>query len=84
MMRTVNRRAIRDQLTARNGEHLPGGIGGSITGGPVAPLDLMEILNRTRCTSGGGAVSGAAQAVRGEEVASVALSDGSRIIFADV
>ena len=94
-MRTVKRRAIRDRLTTPNGEHLPDGIDGTITGGPMEPIDLMEILNRSALSvSRGGAVSGAAQVVAsgaGERVdmggrpdRGIALSDGSRITFATV
>jgi hypothetical protein len=94
-MRTVNRRATRDRLTTPNGEHLPDGIGGTITGGPMEPIDLMEILTRSAlCVSRGGAVSGAAQVVAsgaGERVdmgkrpdRGIALSDGSRITFASL
>jgi hypothetical protein len=88
-MRTMKRRATRDQLTTRNGEHLPDGIGGTITGGPVVPIDLMEILNRSaRCVTGSGAVSGAAQSAasggQDRRKLGVALSDGSRITFASL
>jgi hypothetical protein len=72
-MRTVTQRATRDQLkqraardllTQRNNEHLPDGVGGTITGGPVEPIDLMEVLSRGgRGVSRVGAVSGAAQVV---------------------
>jgi hypothetical protein len=61
----------------------------------MAPVDLMEVLNRNAlCDSRGGAVSGAAQVVAsgaGERVdrnerqdRGIALSDGSRIMFASV
>jgi hypothetical protein len=94
-MPTVKRRAIRDQSVKPNGEHLPDGIGGTITGGPAEPIDLMEILSRSaRCVSRGGAVSGAAQSVdSGDETPAdggngrdlgIALSDGSRITFASI
>jgi hypothetical protein len=88
-MPTVNRRATRDQLTKRTGDHLPEGIGGTITGGPVEPIDLMRILAQG-LVSGGGAVSGAAQMVvstfgaRAQANQDIALSDGSRISFACV
>jgi hypothetical protein len=63
-MRTVTQRATRDQLKQRNNEHLPDGVGGTITGGPVEPIDLMEVLSRGgRGVSRVGAVSGAAQVV---------------------
>ena len=92
-MRTVNRRATRDQLTTRNGGRTPdcgnGTVtgGGTITGGPMERIDLMEILARV---SRGGAVSGAAQAVAGgldmagSRDHGIALSDGSRIAFASI
>lgn len=85
------RRATRDQLTKPNGEHLPDGIGGTITGGPMEPVGLLEILERgARGASHGGAVSGAAQVVTGgprrNRLAEpgVALSDGSTICFASL
>jgi hypothetical protein len=94
-MRPAKRRAIRDQLTPPNGEQLPDGVGGTITGGPMERFDLMEILRRTSLSvSRGGAVSGAAQVVisglaeqtgRGDGAdRGIALSDGSRITFASV
>ncbi len=91
-MRTVKRRAIRDQLTKSGGEPLPDGIGGTITGGPMEPIDLLEILSRSvRCVTRGGAVSGAAHAVAGDRGPGssgadlgIALSDGSRITFASL
>jgi hypothetical protein len=99
-MPTVKRRAIRDQSTKPNRDHLPDGIGGTITGGPMEPIDLMEILSRSaRSVSRGGAVSGAAQTVDSETMDSgeearadwingqdlgIALSDGSRITFASI
>jgi hypothetical protein len=89
-MRTMNRRAVRDGLAMRNSEDLPDGIGGTITGGPREPIDLMQVLARANGASLGGAVSGAAQVVvssmlvdRGRE-RGVALSDGSRISFASI
>lgn len=87
----LTRRATRDQVTKPNDEHLPDGIGGTITGGPMAPVGLLEILERAACgASRGGAVSGAAQVVadslgrisQGER--GIALSDGSRICFASI
>ncbi len=90
-MRTPARRATRDRLTARNNEILSDGVGGTITGGPVRPIDLMELLSRGGSgTSRGGAVSGAAQVVistpetRTGGNDGIALSDGSRITFARV
>ncbi|HEX3993174.1 MAG TPA: hypothetical protein VHX39_18530 [Acetobacteraceae bacterium] len=87
----LNRRALRDQLTKPNNEHLPDGIGGTITGGPMEPLGLVEILERgARGASRGGAVSGAAQIVAGGPRQSnkaergISLSDGSRICFASI
>ncbi len=89
-MRTMNRRAIRDGLAKRKSDELPDGIGGTITGGPLEPIDLMRVLARAYGASQGGAVSGAAQAVvsstiidRGHD-RGVALSDGSRISFASI
>jgi hypothetical protein len=87
----MTRRATRDQLTKRNNEHLPAAIGGSITGGPMEPIGLMEILERgARSASRSGAVSGAAQVVAsslgrtGGVDWDIALSDGSRISFASI
>jgi hypothetical protein len=78
-------------LTTSNHETLPDGVGGTVTGGPMRPMDLMEILSRGGAgTSRGGAVSGAAQVVtsalsaRAGRDEGIALSDGSRITFARV
>lgn len=64
------------------------GVGGTITGGPMKPLDLMEILKRGTDEHGlAGAVSGAAQMIvskRFDPDRGVALSDGTRIIFASM
>jgi len=91
IMRTMARRATRDQLTKRNGDQLPDGVGGTITGGAMEPIDLMEILNRSvRCVTRGGAVSGSAQAMangpgaRQSRDRGIELSDGSRISFASI
>jgi len=89
-MRTMNRRAIRDQLTKQHGDQLPDGVGGTVTGGPREPIDLMAILARAHASSRGGAVSGAAQVVvssigAGKVPAKgIALSDGSRISFTTI
>jgi hypothetical protein len=87
----LTRRATRNQLTKRNNEHLPAGIGVTITGGPMEPIGLMEILERgARGASRSGAVSGAAQVVAssfggtGRVDCDIALSDGSRISFASI
>jgi hypothetical protein len=87
----TNRRATRDGATKRTGENLPDGIGGTITGGPMKPICLVEILERgTRGASRGGAVSGAAQVAAGNYGESgragpgIALSDGSRISFTSI
>jgi hypothetical protein len=87
----LNRRALRDQLTKPNNEHLPDGIGGTITGGPMDPPGLMEMLERgAHGASRGGAVSGAAQVVAGgpghpsHAERGISLSDGSRICFASI
>jgi hypothetical protein len=86
-----NRRATRDQLTKRVNGDLPDGVGGTITGGPMEPINVMEILARgARGVAGAGAVSGAAQVVVGSVGSSrgrdhgIALSDGSRISFASI
>jgi hypothetical protein len=99
IMRTVNRRANRDHLdTGRRGDppgggELPDGVAGTITGGPVAAIDLLEILSRSAaCVTRGGAVSGAAHMEfinpekydGGNRRRAIALSDGSRISFASV
>jgi hypothetical protein len=87
----LTRRATRDQLIKPNNEHLPDGVGGTITGGRMEPISLTEILERgARGASRGGAVSGAAQVLadsygrisRAER--GIALSDGSRICFASI
>jgi hypothetical protein len=82
-------------------EALPDGVGGTITGGPMQPINLIEILRLGgRGASGGGAVSGAAQGALSGALSGIAsgagagagsgrdrgiaLSDGSRIIFASV
>ena len=90
-MRTVNRRATRDQLTKRNDDNLSDGVGGTITGGLMETIDLLEILSRSaRGASRAGAVSGAAQMVvsslgwTGARETGIALSDGSRISFSSV
>ena len=90
-MRTVNRRVTRDQLKPKNSDDLPDGVGGTVTGGPVEPIDLMRILARdTDGASRGGAVSGAAHVVvsrlgiRGPRGPGIALSDGTRISFASI
>jgi hypothetical protein len=87
----LNRRATRDQWTNPNNDLLPDGIGGTITGGPMEPIGLMQILERgTHGASHGGAVSGAAQVVAGgpghatRAERGIALSDGSRICFASI
>jgi hypothetical protein len=86
----VTRRATRDQITKPNNDH-PDRTGGAITGGPMQPLALLEILERAaHGASRGGAVSGAAQGVAegmvGTRLAErgIALSDGSRICFASI
>ena len=92
MMRTVTRRATRDQLAKRDNVDLVGGGGGTITGGPREPIDLTGILERgSRGVSRGGAVSGAASQVvvsnfgaTGRQDRGIALSDGSRISFSSV
>jgi hypothetical protein len=90
-MRTVNRRMTRDQLNAQGGDVLPDGIGGTVTGGPMEPIDLMRILARDAEGPGrGGAVPGAAHVVvstlgiGGARSPAIALSDGSRISFASI
>jgi len=89
--RAMTSRAARDQLARRNKDQLPDGIGGTITGGPMEPINLLEILERgARGVSRGGAVSGAAQVMvsslgrSGARDRGIALSDGSRISFASV
>jgi hypothetical protein len=66
-------------------------MGGTITGGPLRPIDLMEVLSRCGAgSSQGGAVSGAAQMVTSaldmsaSHNGGISLSDGSRITFARV
>ena len=99
-MRTMKSRAIRDRLARPGSEQLTDGIGGTVTGGPMEPIDLMELLQRACGASRGGAVSGAAQSMNSTSMNStsmnstggrragpdhaIALSDGSRISFASV
>ncbi len=90
-MPTTKRRALRDQIVNPDNEMLADGIGGTITGGPMEPIDLMEILARGLSgASRGGAVSGAAQTAAGSPSPTghvpvgIALSDGSTISFANV
>lgn len=67
----------------RGSRHLPDGAGGTIVGGPMRPIDLTALF--ARGVSMGGAIAGAAQVVTGpddRDDAGIALSDGSRIIFA--
>jgi hypothetical protein len=87
----VTRRATRDQVTNPNNEQLADGTGGTITGGPMEPIGLLEILERAaHGASRGGAVSGAAQGVADAfdrtnlAERGIALSDGSRICFASI
>jgi hypothetical protein len=92
---------VREASARRRGgrldEALPDGVGGTITGGPMQPINLIEILRLgERSASRGGAVSGAAQGAvsgsasgvgagaGGARSPGIALSDGSRIIFASV
>src|ERR1017187_2106973 len=87
----LNRRVTRDRLTKQTNADLPDGVGGTITGGPMEPINVMEVLARgARGVAGVGAVSGAAQVVvssvgssRGRD-RGIALSDGSRISFASI
>ena len=93
--RSMNQRATRDRLPKRTNadlpanEALPDGVGGTITGGPTEPINVMEILARGP-RGAAGAVSGAAHVVvcglgrsRGQDHG-IALSDGSRISFATI
>jgi hypothetical protein len=89
-MRAMGRRTTRDQLK-RPGEQLSDGVSGTITGGPMQPIDVWEILSLgARGCSRGGAVSGAAQAASNGRSAdparqrAIALSDGSRIMFSSL
>ena len=90
-MRTMMKRATRDRLTQRHNDNLSDGIGGTITGGPMQPIHLIEFLERgAGCVTRGGAVSGAAQVVvgglsdTGWRDRGIALSDGSRINFSSI
>jgi hypothetical protein len=88
-MRTTTKGTLR-QAARRQSDHLADGVGGTITGGPMPKLNLIELLNRGGPASRGGAVSGAAQVVdsrtwSGSGVEKgIALSDGSRISFASI
>ena len=86
----------KERMNKRPGNGLADGSGGTIAGGSMQPLDLMALLTGGAASvSVGGPVSGAAQAVqptaraaRGRDAHgpdnSVALSDGSRIVFVSV
>jgi hypothetical protein len=87
----LTRCATRDKVTTPSNEHLPDGIDGTITGGAMESIGLLEILERgVRGASRGGAVSGAAQIAAdrtgriGRAERGIALSDGSRICFASI
>ena len=81
----------KERMNKRSGNGLADGSGGTIAGGSMQPLDLMALLTGdASVVSMGGAVSGAAQtmqttarAARGRDDG-IALSDGSRIVFASV
>jgi hypothetical protein len=95
-MRRMSRGTPEQQAAARDRTNLPDGVGGSVTGGPVQLIDLMEVLERGSRDAGwggasrGGAVSGAAHIVVSNVLAGdtperdIALSDGSRISFASL
>jgi len=90
-MLTDTRRKTHGRLTRPDNDYLPDGTGGTVTGGPRAPINLLEILSRSsRGATRGGAVSGAAQSMasvpggRARADRAFALSDGSRITFASV
>ena len=73
---------------ARGGRGLPSsmpdGLGGTISGGPMAPFDLVERLGRGAPAPGmAGAVAGAGR-VEMEQVDEIVLSDGSQIVFATI
>lgn len=90
----------KERMNKRSGNGLADGSGGTIAGGSMQPLDLMALLTggasgvsmggAVSGVSMGGAVPGAAQtmqttarAARGRDDG-IALSDGSRIVFASV
>ena len=91
-MPATPRRTKRISGTDRTLFQLPDGTGGTITGGPMRPLDLMELLTRDRdnLTQKDIAVSGAARIIDSVSLkaqssgAGIALSDGSRIVFRSV
>ena len=81
-------RVTRRPQGKRGNGPLPDGVGGTITGGPLEPIDLMELLNRAPRTAGRGrAVPGAAHWTRdaapppAHSRDAVFLSDGTRITF---
>jgi hypothetical protein len=87
----TRRRALRGPGTKRPSVHLPDGVGGTITGGPVPIIDLSDILKRGAPEPAhDAAVPGAARMPEpGDRSArcgprDVALSDGSRILFASM
>src|SRR5580658_665636 len=90
-MRRMSRKMPGGRVAASDRAVLPDGIAGTITGAPLTPINLMEILGRgSRDASRGGAVSGAAHVVVSSVLAindqerGIALSDGSRISFASL
>ena len=103
-MRTTTGSMTRDRTVKRKPHQLPDGTGGTIAGGPMRAIDLMQLLGRSVAdVSVGGAVSGAAanapgtavyqygradqredHGIAAREDEGVALSDGSRIMFASL
>lgn len=79
-VKPLRRHAVRGGAGA-----LPDGVGGTITGGPVQPIDLMQVLDR-RPRQPAPAFGAAKWAVTGrfDKNSAVALSDGSRIFFASI
>jgi hypothetical protein len=92
-MRTTFKAPPGGRSATRKTNRLPDGTGGTIAGGPMRPIDLMDFLRlgshgvSMGGVSMGGAVSGAAaniQSASPRNDRGIALSDGSRIVFASV
>ena len=84
-------RATGNRMITPANARLPNGVGETITGGPMVPIDLMEILAwGARDVARTGAISGAAHVAVSDigrtrdRDSDIALSDGSRITFASI
>lgn len=75
----------KQQNQAAGSGAMPDGVGGTITGGPVQPIDLMQVLDRAprKPSSFQGSEQWTVTG-RFDKDHAVALSDGSRIFFASM